>query len=373
MGRGVMIGLCMLGGLGCSPDTVGPQLPELLYEGEHVRVGTDFGGPICAGTIADFDREIERMEDKLELDAEGKTNLWILADHSRYEFYCPASTSTCAPGELVDGTLLRRHAPVAMWHALAHDRINRAARPLASSHPLFVEGLSEALARAYCEPALPSLVLPDAATLLAGSEHAEFEFYEVFLASQLTRWLLETQGPQALQDFMVEIDHGDDPETVRAAYLAAFGTTLDDDLFAHVDWSTQARHPYEVGCRGAPPPVDISGSVYSLQANLDCDSELVRSNFYEHRPEQLHRGWVEWTLEVETAGQHELVGELPDGTEMTIARCDCQAVDSSYWPGADPTLARAFSAEYLQPGLYRVVWKGPLDAEQSLDVQIIRH
>lgn len=366
-----LFALAMLASLACSPDLAGLELPELQYEGEHVRVGTDFDVPICAGTIADFDREIERIEARLELGAEGKTDMWILSSRERYEHFCPESSNNCVP-ESVDGTLLRRHQPIAMWHALAHDRVNRAERPLWSSHPFFIEGLSEALGRAYCKPGSQG-VLPSVATMLDPEEHSQFEFYEIYVAAQLTRWLIDTHGAQALQDFMLDVANDDDPEQVRAAYQAAFGSSLDEDPYAHIDWSVASRHPSEIGCRGEPPPVDASGSVYSLQANLDCDSVMIRSNWYESRPEHMYQGWAEWRLEVESGGFYDLVGEVPENTKLMLSRCDCEDLDGSYWQGPDPTNGHVFTGEHLGVGVYRLVWKGPLDPEQTLDVQIVRH
>lgn len=363
--------------LGCSPDTttVTSVLPPLIYEGEYVRVGTDLEVPICAGNISDFDHEIERVDTTLELDSAGKTDLWILRDDNLYELFCPAHSRTCTPWDKVEGTLVRKRAPDVIWHGLTHDRIHRAARSeLAYSNGLFVEGMAEALARAYCEPSVPlDVQLPALDGLLAADQwHPDFEFLEYSAASHLTRWLLRSFGAQQLQDFMVAVENGDSADSVRASYQSHFGSSLDDDLFAHLDFSVEDRHPYEVGCRGEPAPVDASGTVYTLQAALDCDSPLVRSNFYEHRPDKTFRGYVEWSIEVEVGGYYELVGELPENTELTIARCDCQALDSGYWPGPDPTIAREFSGEYLSPGLYRVVWKGRLDPERTLDVTIVR-
>jgi hypothetical protein len=369
----VLLGIAMA----CGPDEIvtASILPPLIYEGEWIRVGTDFEVPLCAGNIADFDHEIERIDTTLELDAEGKTDMWILGDGSLYQLFCPDAEKTCTPWHLVEGTLVRKRAPDVLWHALAHDRVNRAARSgLGQSNGLFVEGMAEALARTYCEPTIPlDIQLPNTDSLLAAERaHPDFDFLEYTLASHLTRWLLVSFDAQALQEFMVAVDHDDSPDAVRTAYEAHFGSSLDEDLFSHLDWSVDDRHPYEVGCRGEAPPSGASGTVHTLQATLDCSSELVRSNFYEHRPERLNRGYVEWAFEVETAGQYELVGELPAGTEMTIARCDCQALDDGYWPGADPTIARPFSGEWLTAGLYRVVWKGPLDPELTLDVTIVR-
>jgi hypothetical protein len=355
--------------IGCESST--SPLPELRYEGEHVRVGTDFDVPICRGTLDDFDREIERIEARLELNAEGKTALWILADDALYESFCPANTGDCAAWESAGGTLMRQNAPVTMWHALAHDRVNRAARKrIANSKGLFVEGMSEALARIYCEPSIawtPTPAITDA-LLAEGSEHADFTLEGKTLASMLMRWLIETHGPDAVQDFMVAVDTRDSPDEVREVYSAYFGSSLDEDLYAHLDWNADARHPYEVGCRGEPPPSDEPGT-WVLEANLDCDSHLVRSNWYEHRPERMGAGWVEWRLDVESEGYYQVVGDVPADTELTISQCVCEPGD---WPSADPTGGGPFTGRLLTPGRYRIIWKGKLDSAALLDVRIVR-
>jgi hypothetical protein len=365
--------------IGCGDES---PLPELRYEGEHVLVGTDFDTPICGGTLSDFDREIERIESRLELDAEGKTALWILGDVSLYESYCPDNTRGCEAWGTTGGVLTRQSSPDVTdphlhikEHVLAHDRVSRAARPrLATSNGFFVEGMSEALARAYCEPAIewtPDPAFTDA-MLAAGKEHADFNFLEGSLAGHLMRWLLDTHGPDLVQDFMVAVQYDDPPDVVREVYTAYFGSSLDEDLYAHIDWSVDDRHPFELGCRGEPPPVEEPGESWLIQANLDCDSPLVHSNYYEFRPGRTGIGWTEWLVEVETGGYYEIVGEVPEGTELSIALCHCEDLDNTYWSGGDPTDAHPFTGEYLEPGRWRIVWKGPLNGSELLDVRLVR-
>jgi hypothetical protein len=177
-GASMLLSLAVASALGCGTETVSP-LPPLRYEGEHIRVGTDFEVPICAGNLYDFDREIERIEARLELGAVGKTDMWILADGNLYELYCASHTRGCEAWDSAGGVLVRRRAPDVLWHAIAHDRVNRAARErLSASKGLFVEGLAEGLARAYCEPPIPlEFEGPSADALLAaGATHPDFTF-----------------------------------------------------------------------------------------------------------------------------------------------------------------------------------------------------
>jgi hypothetical protein len=102
------------------------ELPELTYEGEFVRVGTDFDAPICAGNLADFDREIARIETTLEFGGEGKTELWILDDVDLFARYCPPDVGGCRSYDPVPGAFVKRARPQAPWHEFVHDRAARA-------------------------------------------------------------------------------------------------------------------------------------------------------------------------------------------------------------------------------------------------------
>lgn len=352
------------------------ELPELTYEGEFVRVGTDFDAPICAGNLADFDREIARIETTFDLGSEGKTELRILDDLDSFARHCPPDVGGCRAYVPVPGAFAKRTAPQAPWHEFVHDRTARARlADLNRSKALFVEGLAESLEWARCEPEI-AFELPSAESMLETSGH-DYSQVQRMVAGQFTRWLLDTHGAAQVQALMLEVGAHDSPNTVRKAYFDRFGSDIDTDLFAHIEWGSAGRHPYELGCRGETPPSDPTARAFELRADLDCSAANVRSKFWRDDGQ----GFIEWTLEVGGGNspggteRYDLVGEVPEGTELTIALCDCYGFvepDPIVGYFFEPKVAQPLDHEYLAPGLYRIVWSGPLDAGLHLDVTLER-
>ncbi|NVB38316.1 hypothetical protein G6O69_10775 [Pseudenhygromyxa sp. WMMC2535] len=348
----------------------GPSLPEVDYESEHARVGvSDPELALCAGNLADIDAEIERIDATYELEVPRKSSLWIVEDEL-YEDFCPESSSGCVVRE---GAFVREHKTGGIWHELVHDRTGwTEGGSLNFGHTIFTEGLAVALGRARCEPKV-AWDLPDAQTMLEGGSTGALKDipHGYFTAGQLVRWLLLTHGVQALKDFIYSIDWRMSPDEVRAHYSAAFGTSIDDDVRDHISWGAEGHHRFELGCRGAelePEPDSLRPS-YALQATLDCSAADVRSNF-ERDENDASEGRVEWVLHVDgEQGEvygFELVGDVPEGTTLEIEACDCKGSFLSQWLPSLPLSLRG-----LEPGDYRLVWTGPLDAGHELDVSLV--
>jgi hypothetical protein len=342
------------------------QLPELSYEGEHIRIGTDFDAPLCAGNVADLDHAIEYIEAGLDLHGEGKTELYVLADEELLRSHCNYDGRACAQGGAVKRVFIARDRFGAVWHEIAHDRVHRARRKSnRKTSGLFAEGMAEAFGPLSCEPSEPSW--PSAQSLLEARSGVDMSLEGYELAGHLVRGLVRVHGSHKLQDFLADVDRGDRPDAVRDRYREFFGSSIDDDLHEYLDWSIEGRDPQELGCRGEPAPTDASGLVYELRATLDCSSPMVRSNFHETAPEL---AYVEWHVQINgdpaLDGRRwvELVGEVPTGTQLLIQRCDCKQKVSA------PTNGSPYFSQHLGTGLHRVVWVGPLDGEHQLDVQL---
>ncbi|KIG15225.1 hypothetical protein DB30_05769 [Enhygromyxa salina] len=220
--------------------------------------------------------------------------------------------------------------------------------------------------------------LPDVDSLLAARGGGDLPTHGYFLGGELIRWLLKSRGPQPIKDFMESVYWGDSPDKLRTIYTEHFGSSIDDDLFASINWGSEGYSPAELGCRGEHPSIDAEGRIHHLQATLDCSSPRVRSQFQDRDSEGL--GYVEWLLEVEGNDdgleRFEVAGEIPAGTELSYARCDCRTtMPEEQGPHfLDPTDARPVGSGgrmYLRPGSYRVLWSGPLDAGHSLDVRLV--
>lgn len=56
------------------------DLPPIKHETTHLRIGTGFDGPVCAGTLHEFDQQVEFVERTLDLQLEDKLELYLFVD-----------------------------------------------------------------------------------------------------------------------------------------------------------------------------------------------------------------------------------------------------------------------------------------------------
>jgi hypothetical protein len=341
--------------LGCEQD----ELPPLDHRGERVRVGTNKVDQVCAGTMRQIDREVERVEDRLDLPRQATWIDMYIVDSDTVEAYCGRATN-CARSP-ADGPPRVMVTPSAFEGIMSHELVH--ARVPTRSMPLFEEGIAEAASRPRC----PALALDvDLAAALTTKSSLEWPNVRgtYYAAGELVAWLIEEHGPRRVLAFMTDTNKGSTPETVHEKYIEHFGSEISTDFLAN--FRTRAElDALVVETYGCGAAVDISDGPVQLVADLDCDSERVHNNFG-----LVGSGYVEWSLRVEHEQTFALSDELPPGTGLTIQLCGCtpRTGSSKDWD----RLARPFDeTETLQPGTYRLRWFGPLDEGLSLDVELV--
>jgi hypothetical protein len=187
----------------------------------------------------------------------------------------------------------------------------------------------------------------------------------------LVTWLLDTHGAKRVLDFLSTLTRPEavaqtsDPEFVRASYRAHFGTELEHDIHAHIRDLEQLT-PEELGC--VAPVVAWQGDRIHLQADLDCSSDRVETDFRVS-----NRGFVDWTLvipDAPTPQRYRLLDRLPADTVLKVTRCVCDLEDvggeRAAWDGDSNVGANI----ELEAGTYRLRWQGPVDDDIELDVEI---
>jgi hypothetical protein len=357
--------------LGCgsepSPDVIEPEpWPEIVAEGERVRLATASVEEVCAGTISRLDAELDRVEQALALaPVEDPVDVYMLGAQLLAEQCGPdvlACNDTAEPGRIyVRAELYERH----IVHELVHHRISTT--PASNAPPLFDEGLAAAHAPPWCPP-LPTWDPPGTSAILDAEAATELPEHAEYLGGELLRWLLDVHGPAAVLEFMASLDAVRDATSIREAYLARFGAPLDTELFAHLRGLDEPLPPEQGGCLAPEAPAGVDFIGRALEAQLDCSSPRVHNDFAH--PERVY---VEWTFEVSAAahGEHRLLGELPPGTELRIEPCACRQAEGTAWPSVDVGIIDDEYAQWpaeLPPGMYRVRWSGPVGA--TLDVGI---
>jgi hypothetical protein len=350
--RSVRLLLVLVPLFGCDQD----ELPPLDYRGERVRVGTNVVDQVCAGTLGQIDREVERIEDQLDLPRQTSWIDMYIVDTATVEMHCGRATN-CARSSS-DGppfaVVNYMRFEGAMGHELAHARVP------GRSTPLFEEGIAGAVSYPRC-PALDSdLDLAEVLTTKGALDWLDVRT-TYYAAGELVAWLIEEHGPRRFLAFYGDTPKGSTPETVRANYLEQFNSELADDFLANLRARTELD-TIAVEIYGCGAPIEAPTR---LIAELDCDSERVHNNFGIDGS-----GYVEWSLHVEHEQTLTLSDELPSGTGLTIQLCGClpRTGSSKDWD----RLPRSFDAtETLTPGVYRLRWFGALDEGLSLDVELV--
>jgi hypothetical protein len=340
--------------LGCRPE-----LPELDYRGERVRVGSDEVEQVCEGTLSRLDREVEQIEARLDLPIQDSPLDVYVVDRSISDAYC-GSDASCAihprrgvPFVVVSHQKFERD----ITHELVHARLSAS-----RSVPLLDEGIAEALSPPSCPRPAPDVELSEVLPAKSSDDLRGLKG-GYYVVGELLAWLIEEFGPEEVLSLLQSVDGGSSPATIQTKYIEHFDRELEVDILAHLrsQADLDALPPEHSGCLAAP--INPSDGPVHLVADLDCGSARVHNNF-----EIDGGGYVEWTLHLDHEQTLKLGGEVPFGTSLMIEECGCipRKGEDEY------LLARSFeSYETLQPGSYRVRWIGALDEGLSLDVELV--
>lgn len=338
--------------LACSP------LPEADSFGRRVQVGSDLVDQVCGGTLTRLDAEVESIEDRLGLPHErDRISVYVVSD-DLFEDYCEDEVRGCYQAPL-DRVLLRDGTfDASVTHELTHAIAWR--RGLGMVPLFFAEGLAVALAPPQCELAVEP---PDLDEMLASGGQYSRGPERNYVAGKLVAWLLQTHGPDKVLGFIDALHVEQPPNSIRRLYFEWFGTSIDEDAFAH--WDTDGRTAPEYDYLA--PVVRPDGEVarFALTADLDCGSPRVHNDFTQ--PEL---GWVEWTVAIDDrshSGQYTVIGEIPEGTRLEYQRASCL---NSVLPDGGWSEVREGHTALLAGTIQRVRWSGPLgSAPLNIELQ----
>ncbi len=223
--------------------TVAPWLlaceqPELRYETEHLRIGTDFDEPLCRGDLDRMELVITVAESLLATSVEERVDvyLWSVEDWPGANVVCRAGTGGC---------YLRSGPTIYANQALIdHELIHAVTATLGRPATIWDEGAAEALQSQRKRYATSRI-----------TDNLELEAPELDYnaAGSFVRWLLETRGPEQLRELL---ETGGDP---RESFEHVYGMTVEqaeDQYFVEAPYSYGAliacEHP-DLAARGESP------------------------------------------------------------------------------------------------------------------------
>ena len=349
---GLLSGLLLAVVGGCADA---PPLPPIVWEGEHLRFGTDADETVlCAGTLLYLDGVAGYLGETFGRPEAGVDYYWL---PEGTDGYCPDDAEGCANDR---GTFSR-------YPIHRHELVHAVRWPSRMQLP-FEEGLAEA----YGDDWNRFPVEGDIGDLLrdpAGNGYIPGQGYG--LAAHFVSYLQADHGFDAL----LELDAATDYEQSYSDAAAAFERVYDQPLEAVIE-QYEAEYPrcstltfrdkgFDCNRNVIEAPTEIDQEVRTT-ISLSCDDPAVLGP----------RGGQRWTtraLEVTVAGRYYVTGRPLDEQQpiefVAIRKCDASCIDA--WDSLSSLTGSQFgSGHCLEPAryLFRFAVAEDLDNDSELAV-----
>lgn len=254
----------------CEPDL---RLPEIVKEGERVKIGTDIGVEICEGTIAKLDSFVTAVEEALQISTrKGKVGVYVIKDEDWLEELCPNETHSCyIPKE--------RGGPAAVvnaasyfddvYHEIVHDLHYNS--EIGCPPDFLAEGIAAAWGSDGTAPTTNSS-LDD---LLAAFDNESVIKGHVLQAARFVRYLTEKYSVQIFKKWAQRLSWSDKASKIKSSFKDVFGISIDEEWDLFDDGEAFPRFS-----RCIAPLVPWQDE-YRWQTvfDSDCSSPNVQTNF----------------------------------------------------------------------------------------------
>ena len=239
-------------GLGLGPAC--QQLPELRYETEHLRIGTEFDEPLCRGDLDHLELVITTLEAQLATTVDEPIEVYL---------WDPRERSGANPGWCSDESVLgcfKDGAVYASQISVDHELVHAVVATLGDPAPFWSEGAAEAL---QTDRTLFGSVAPTASIDLDASQ------LSYLTAGHFSRWLLETHGLELYRELLRASG------SASVAFEHTYEMTLED-----AEEQFYAEAPYSFGAviscdHGALEQTQAQS--WSQSMEIDCDNADVHS------------------------------------------------------------------------------------------------
>jgi hypothetical protein len=258
------------------------------YETEHMRIGTDRNGTVCAGNLEHWEQVISTTEDELgvRMDEPVEVFLWdMFYWASTSQYWCDGEDS-----ELHYGCYRRKHHRI--YAPLDGVDINLVRATMGSNRRgEFFDG---GIAGFYSGQATRWHVPPS-------DFRDPYQFDVALTAPHFVAWMRETWGSEKLGQFMRSRDNIDD------AFVRSFGIDFAAARQRYLD-EAPALYPSLFACEGPEIPGTALG--WHDTVPLDCNTIDTHDTFSGRRAYR--------TFMVEQPGRYSI---MTSGAGLEIARC----------------------------------------------------
>lgn len=334
----------------CSDE---PDPPPILWEGEHVRFGTDADdSTICAGTLPYLDGAVGHLGEVFGR-PDARVDYYWVPDGT--EPYCPEAAEGCAD----------EHSVFTRYPIHLHELVHAIRFPNTLYLPL-----EEGLADAYGDDWDRFAVEGDIRDLLkdpAGNGYIPGPGYG--LAAHFVSYLEAAHGLDALVDLDAATSYESSFSSAEAAFQDVYGQSLDETITEYqADYprcGTQAFRDRAFDCSRnvVEAPVEIDTQL-DMTISMACDDPAVLGPRFGQR-------WTTVTLDVKVAGHYNVIGWPEHGSfELVhINRCDTSCFeypDDRLRRMTGPELSGGFC---LEPSKY--LFRFAIDEAEQGDYRLI--
>jgi hypothetical protein len=284
-----------------------PDLPPIIWEGEHLRFGTDADdSTICAGTLPYLDGVVGHLGETFGR-ADARVDYYWLPDGAAS--YCPNAAEGCA-GE--HGVFTR--------HTIHQHELVHAVRFPRTLHLPFEEGLADA----YGDDWERFPIRGDIRDLLedpTGNGYIPGPGYG--LAAHFVSYLQAAHGLDRLIDLDAATSYHDSFSGAEAAFERVYGLSLDEGIRDYeADYprcATRVFRDKAFDCsRNVVPAPHVVGDELRMTIAMSCDEPTVLGP-------RLGQRWTTVALDIEVAGSY-YIGFHPVESNVLglvrITRCD---------------------------------------------------
>jgi len=328
-----------------------PDPPPIVWEGEHLRFGTDGDeSTICAGTLPYLDGVVGHLGEVFGRPDAQVDYYWVPDGTAPY---CPEGAEGCATDH---GTFSRY---VIHQHELVH----------AVRHPntLYLP-IEEGLAEAYGDDWDRFPVSGDIHDLLREPADGYIPGPGYGLAGHFVSYLDAAHGLDVLGELDAATNYESSFSQAEAAFQRVYGQSLDAEIaeyeahYPRCDTRSFRDKAFDCSRNVVAAPTEIDAKV-DMTISMACDDPAVLGPRFGQR-------WTTVTLDVTVAGRYHIATRpvSGDGLEfILITNCDISCFE---YP--DDLLSRTFGTEFgssfcLEPARY--LFRFAIDEDLQDDYQ----
>jgi hypothetical protein len=233
-----------------------PSLPDLEWEGEHVRFGADNPEQVCGGTLEYLDHRAGQL--KARFGATHTIDYYWLPDG--VESLCPQKVVGCAVGHEVFSTWVpHQHELVHTMSSMPHVFEEGLATHWGDSRPLFSMAPREWLHEQFTDGA---------------DDISDMDMHEYARAAHFMAYLSETHGWESLVQLDASLRNRSKPDAVERAIFEVYGVSSSDLLAAYDEYpDCDGIIDVSFACEGEP--VRLGFDQPKFERVVDCSSQMA--------------------------------------------------------------------------------------------------